>query len=96
MAGHKLELVKSSVRYMMKILGEGDRLAMVGFEDKAKFLMPWTRNTPEYKDTIKSEVKALRATGGTNIEEGLNKGLHMIKARKFKNPVTVMFLLSDG
>jgi hypothetical protein len=32
----------------------------------------------------------------TNIASGIEKGLEMIKHRKYKNPITTMFFLGDG
>lgn len=42
------------------------------------------------------KIKAITDRGGTDIAGGMNEALTLIKGRKFKNPVTSVFLLSDG
>jgi hypothetical protein len=38
----------------------------------------------------------MEGLASTNIAAGAEKGLWMLKNRKYKNPVSCMFLLSDG
>lgn len=38
----------------------------------------------------------LKGLASTNISDGMNKALWMLKNRKYKNPVSCVFLLSDG
>lgn len=54
------------------------------------------RNTVENKLQFKKAIKNITGRGSTNIEAGIESGLWMIKNRKQKNPVTCLFLLSDG
>jgi Mg-chelatase subunit ChlD len=68
----------------------------VKFEGYSSFVLPWTLNNEENKDTIKQKIKSLKASGSTNIASGVEKGLFLIKNRKWKNPVVSIFLLSDG
>jgi Mg-chelatase subunit ChlD len=58
--------------------------------------MPWTLNNAENKSSIKKKIKSLKSAGSTNISSGVDKGLFLIKNRKWRNPVCSMFLLSDG
>lgn len=48
------------------------------------------------KSTIKKAIKNIRIRDSTNIASGVALGLRMIRDRKYKNPVTCMFVLSDG
>lgn len=96
MQGQKLDLVKNSLRYIMKILGPQDRIALVDFHTRASVLFPFLRNTPENKEYLKSTILKLSSKGSTNINHGLELGLELIEKRKYKNPVTCLFLLSDG
>jgi hypothetical protein len=34
--------------------------------------------------------------GSTNIASGVKDGLNLLESRKYKNPVSLMFVLSDG
>lgn len=38
----------------------------------------------------------MKTRGSTNIASGVGLGLKMIRDRKYKNPITCMFVLSDG
>ena len=38
----------------------------------------------------------MRPKSSTNMESGVNLGLYILNNRKFKNPVSCMFVLSDG
>ncbi|KAM3141724.1 hypothetical protein pb186bvf_006046 [Paramecium bursaria] len=96
MQGEKLKLVQQSLRYIQKILSPDDRLAIAQFSHVGSIVLPWTRNLPDNKKTIKTKIQSLRTIGSTNIASGVEQGLQLIKERKYKNPVTCMFLLSDG
>ena len=96
MISRKLNLVKDSLRYLMKILGPEDRIAIVIFSTVAHYITPWVRNTPENKEKLKKVILSMSGLASTNIAAGFQKGLWMLKNRKYKNPISCMFLLSDG
>jgi hypothetical protein len=45
----------------MKVLGEHDRISIVTFSDKAKFLQPWRLNNSNNKDQFKKAIKNISA-----------------------------------
>lgn len=45
MIGRKINLVKDSLRYLMKILGPEDRICIIVFTTVAHIVTPFTRNT---------------------------------------------------
>jgi len=96
MIGKKIDLVKDSLRYLMKILGSEDRISIVIFSTVSHFITPWVRNTSENKEKLKKIILSMQGLASTNIAAGVEKGLWMLKNRKYKNPVSCMFLLSDG
>ncbi|CAK94086.1 unnamed protein product (macronuclear) [Paramecium tetraurelia] len=96
MNGEKIKLVQNSLRYIQKILKPTDRLALVTFGTQAGINLQWTRNIAENKKKIKKAIKDIKIRDSTNIASGVALGLRMIRDRKFKNPVTSMFVLSDG
>jgi len=96
MSGEKINWLKKSIRYVMKVLKENDRICIVTFEDASIIKSPWLMNSAKNKPTIKGIIKELRGGGGTNIAEGMNSAFLMMKKRKWKNPITMLFLLSDG
>ncbi|CAD8189525.1 unnamed protein product [Paramecium pentaurelia] len=96
MDGEKIKLVQNSLRYIQKILKPADRLSIVSFATQAGINLQWTRNVAENKKIIKKAIKDIRIRDSTNIASGVALGLRMIRDRKYKNPVTCMFVLSDG
>ncbi|CAD8201589.1 unnamed protein product [Paramecium octaurelia] len=96
MDGEKIKLVQNSLRYIQKILKPTDRLALVSFGTQAGINLSWTRNIAENKKIIKRAIKDIKIRDSTNIASGVALGLRMIRDRKYKNPVTSMFVLSDG
>ncbi|CAD8192542.1 unnamed protein product [Paramecium octaurelia] len=96
MEGNKISLVKDSLRYIQKILNPNDRIALVTFGTYSGINLPWTLNKPENKQKIKDAIIGMTIRDSTNIADGVKLGLRMIKERKQKNPVTCMFVLTDG
>ena len=48
------------------------------------------------KPEFESVINSIRANGGTNITGGMDLAFQCLAGRKYKNPVTSIFLLSDG
>ncbi|CAD8203337.1 unnamed protein product [Paramecium pentaurelia] len=96
MEGEKIKLVQNSLRYIQKILNPTDRIALVSFATQAGINLQWTRNHALNKSNIKKAIQNIRIRDSTNIASGVALGLRMIRDRKYKNPVTCMFVLSDG
>ena len=96
MSGKKAQLVRKSLKYLLKIMNEDDRISLISFDNYAKILTPFLRNNLDNKSQFKKAIKQIQGRGSTNIEIGVKTGLWMIKNREQKNPVTCLFLLSDG
>ncbi|CAD8200193.1 unnamed protein product [Paramecium octaurelia] len=96
MIGRKINLVKDSLRYLMKILGPEDRICIIVFTTVAHIVTSFIRNTQENKPLLKKAILELKGLASTNISDGMNKALWMLKNRKYKNPISCIFLLSDG
>ena len=65
----RLELVKDSLRKLVRGLGRGDSIAVVTFGDDARVVLPPTRATDE--EPILSAIDELQPGGSTNLEAGL-------------------------
>ncbi|KAL0298992.1 UNVERIFIED_CONTAM: E3 ubiquitin-protein ligase WAV3 [Sesamum radiatum] len=96
MLGSKLDLVKRAVNFVIDNLGPSDRLSVVSFATQARRMLPLRRMTENGREDAKRAVNALVASGGTNIVEGLKKGVRVLEERWHKNPVTSIIFLSDG
>ncbi|KAJ4980825.1 hypothetical protein NE237_031662 [Protea cynaroides] len=96
MAGTKLTLLKRAVRFVIRNLGPADRLAIIAFSSTARRIFPLRRMTDTGRDHAILAINSLRSTGGTNIVEGLKKGVRVLEERREKNPVASIIVLSDG
>ncbi|KAJ4915152.1 Zinc finger (C3HC4-type RING finger) family protein [Raphanus sativus] len=96
MDGPKMELLKNAVCFVIQNLGETDRLSVVSFSSTARRLFPLRLMSEAGKQAAIQAVNSLVANGCTNIAEGLEIGARVIAERRWRNPVPVMMLLSDG
>ncbi|XP_073143881.1 E3 ubiquitin-protein ligase WAV3-like isoform X2 [Henckelia pumila] len=96
MGGAKLVLMKDAVYFIIENLGPGDRLSLVSFSSSANRIFPLLRMTDTGREVAKQAVSSLDALGGTNIVEGLKKGIRVLNERRMRNSVSSIILLSDG
>ncbi|XP_077244474.1 E3 ubiquitin-protein ligase WAV3-like [Tasmannia lanceolata] len=96
MAGTKLALLKRAISFVAHHLGPADRLAMVTFSSSARRVFGLRRMTEEGRERALLAVNSLECIGGTNILEGLRKGVRVLEERRLRNPVSSVILLSDG
>ncbi|MCO5558901.1 hypothetical protein L7F22_012491 [Adiantum nelumboides] len=96
MAGRKLMLLKQAMSFVIHNLSAADRLSVVVFSSTAKRIFPLRRMGEDGQRQALLAVDALIATGGTNIAEGLQKGVKVLEECREKNPVSSIMLLSDG
>jgi Ca-activated chloride channel family protein len=72
MAGDKLEQAKAALLQLLATLGDGDRFRLVAFSSGVRrFAEGWTVATPDARRDASAWVRALEATGGTNIAGAL-------------------------
>lgn len=96
MVGTKLALLKRAMGFVIQHLGSNDRLSVIAFSSKARRLFPLLRMTDTGRLKALQAVNSLFANGGTNIAEGIRKGVKVMEERREMNPVSSMILLSDG
>ena len=96
MQGEKMELVRNTFKYLLEYLDDADRLSIVIFDDTVSRLIPLMRTTEENKKKILTVAQTITANGGTDIALGMEHAFQILKDRKQANPVTSIFLLSDG
>ncbi|XP_059625017.1 E3 ubiquitin-protein ligase WAV3-like [Cornus florida] len=96
MAGSKLSLLKRAVKFVIQNLSPFDRLAIVAFSSGAQRIFPLRRMSETGREDAIFAINSLQANGGTNIVEGLKKGVRILEERREHNPVASIILLSDG
>jgi len=94
MRGVRMENVKLAALDMLEYLAPQDRLAVVAFSDRAEVFAPSTLATD--RATLRSAITALTPGGGTEINQGLLKGLDEIRNHHSPNHISHIFLLTDG
>eukprot|EP00250_Pteridium_aquilinum_P012499 c20762_g3_i1 orf=222-1409(+) len=79
MAGRKLVLLKQAMGFVVRNLSSADRLSVVVFSSTAKRVFPLRKMGEEGQRQAIQAMDALVATGGTNIAEGLKKGVKVLE-----------------
>lgn len=94
MRGQRIRNVKIAVRDLVNSLQEGDQLALIAFNDRAKVLAPSTpvRN----KRLLNSAIAQLVPGGGTEIYQGLVAGLNEVRRNASSRYLNHLILLTDG
>ena len=97
MYGEPLNLVKESLKYLVKLMSDTDNFALVTFSDDSYLINGLTKMTKENKNLILDKIAKLEDIGGTNIYSGLEEGLKLIKNDYSSGDrIASMILLSDG
>jgi Ca-activated chloride channel family protein len=93
MGGRPLETVKQAAMRLVEGLTPQDCLSVIAFDHRAKIIVP---NQPVADvAAVKDKIQALKAAGGTAIDEGMKLGIQ--EASKGKTDrVSQIFLLTDG
>ncbi|RLM98048.1 hypothetical protein C2845_PM06G12460 [Panicum miliaceum] len=93
----KIESMKKAMLFVIMKLTPVDRLSIVTFSDGATRLSPLRTMTPDAQNDLKALVNSLGASGGTNIQAGLETGLAVLADRvNTKARTANIFLMSDG
>lgn len=92
MSGSKLETVKAVMNEFIDHLGPKDRAALVTFESGADLVQPLIDD----KNTLKTAVQQLYASGGTTIKNGVALGIEQLVKDTVENSYDTVILLTDG
>jgi Ca-activated chloride channel homolog len=90
----RLEKVKVGLHTLVDNLAEGDRLALVQFDDRVDILAPFAE-TPN-RDQLHTLITNLTPRGSTNIYDGLATGLELASASFSNDRQNRVIFLSDG
>ena len=90
----KLDLVRSSLKTLMNNLQPTDRVALIAFSTHAYVALPHT--SARQKDTILRAIDSLHATGGTNVEAGLELAYRLANETRNRRAANRVLLCSDG
>ncbi|KAG2560404.1 hypothetical protein PVAP13_8KG061984 [Panicum virgatum] len=99
MEGPKLDKLKVAMKFVISKLGAMDRLSIVSFSSKAERLCELRSMTGASKDELIKDIieGKLKASGLTNIRQGLETGLQVLADRRHRScRVSSIVLKSDG
>jgi len=96
MTGSKIALLKQAMSFVIQNLSSSDRLSIIAFSSTARRIFPLRRMNDAGRQQALRVINALVPNGGTDIAEGLKKGVKVFVDRRWKNPVGGIMLLTDG
>ena len=107
MEGEKIKLVKQSLKLLLEMMGENDKLGLVLFNHYSQMLLDLTYTTRDNKKNINNLIDSIEAEGGTYILSGLEIAVNMLEKSSIqsktkgidknkKNISSAIILLSDG
>ena len=88
----KIHTLANGVAQALGQMRPDDRFRIVTFNNSAREILPWTSATPENAQNAITVVKALTATGSTNLYDGVTLGLKNLDADR----ATSVVLVTDG
>ncbi|GMH39703.1 hypothetical protein BSKO_07601 [Bryopsis sp. KO-2023] len=75
MSGSKIQLLKKSTEFLVEKLQGQDSLGIVSYASDVREDGRLARVTPAVKTTLRDQVRAIAASGATNLSGGLFKGI---------------------
>ena len=93
-----LDLVKHSLKTIIKSLTKDDKLSLVSFSTKARVVLELTDMDDKGRDIAIEALNELRLETSTNLWDGLQRGMEVLKKRKSDDIQhnTAILLLTDG
>eukprot|EP00500_Bicosoecida_sp_ms1_P004821 CAMPEP_0203814586 /NCGR_PEP_ID=MMETSP0115-20131106/5372_1 /ASSEMBLY_ACC=CAM_ASM_000227 /TAXON_ID=33651 /ORGANISM="Bicosoecid sp, Strain ms1" /LENGTH=621 /DNA_ID=CAMNT_0050723467 /DNA_START=34 /DNA_END=1896 /DNA_ORIENTATION=+ len=91
-----LDIVKHAVSTVVHSLKDGDRLSIVAYSDRATVIMPLTAMSSTGKREADRRMKLLKPGGRTNLWDGLETGMEMLRRDARPGRTQAVLLLTDG
>jgi len=99
MIGEKIDLVKKSLKILIKLMDKIDRICIIIFNNSAKKLFNLSYLTDEIKTKLYKIIDNIKVEGGTNIMSGLEIAVDVFindKDKEKSNRASSIIFLSDG
>jgi len=93
-----LDIVKHAVKTVMHILKDGDRMAVVAFDNRAELTFPLSHMTAEGRAQAVTALEALQPRGRTDIWAGVHAGMEALRTttKDGQYRQKSILLLTDG
>ncbi|KAL4499758.1 hypothetical protein ABPG72_017298 [Tetrahymena utriculariae] len=96
MQGEKIQNVKTTLLQLLDMLNSNDRLSLILFNSYPTLLCNLRKVDDENKPSIQSIINSITTDPGTDINSGMLIAFNILQKRQCFNPVSSVFLLSDG
>lgn len=96
MQGDKLRYVKRAAHYVLDMLDERDRVALVAYDDEIQVLAASTPVSPQTRASLKQRIDGLAPGGWTNLSDGWLEGCREVANWLTPERVSRALLLTDG
>jgi Ca-activated chloride channel family protein len=96
MSGSKIEHARAAANALVKRLPDGSLVGLYSFSDEVHEHLPLTSLNMASRDLFASVAGTLRASGSTNLFEGLRTAERSVFAAPATHPVKRIVLVSDG
>ena len=94
MQGNRLHNIKTAVELLVEKLSPDDTLSIISFSDRAEVVVE--ADSVTNKNQITAQVRAIQASGGTEIYQGLKAGVQELRKSNLKKHSNQLILLTDG
>jgi len=94
MQGSRLGCVKAAASKIIDNLSDQDVISIVGFSDRAEVFL--ASQLVSNRTRAKAKVSTIRAGGGTEILQGLSRGIAELKKHHSERVTSHLILLTDG
>lgn len=96
MSGGKLEKAKEASRFLISMLSDNDRLAVVSYGSDVTTETKSLRVTEANKELLVNAVTRIRLSGSTNLSGGFLRGVEEVVPYMRDETINRVMLLSDG
>lgn len=96
MSGEKIQQARRAAHTIVDGLTERDRLSVVSYGNRAQVHAESRAVAPTAKDQLHGAVDEIGVAGGTNVGQGLEKGLEAVRSEQVNPKIDRVVLLSDG
>lgn len=94
MQGQRLDFLKTAVELVVERLAPEDIISVITFSDRADLVQSATHVT--HKSAIVAQIRGIRASGGTEIYQGLLAGVDQLQQTPLSQYNNHLILLTDG
>eukprot|EP01080_Neovahlkampfia_damariscottae_P011042 gene11042-3748_t len=96
MYGTKIELVKTSLLFVVQQLKSDDRLGIITFDAKVNVDFSLSEMDKQGKENAIKAIEKIKSGSTTNLSGGLFEALDILESRKESSDVSSILLFTDG